>query len=61
MSNDNWPTKRWTADEDTALMKGHDAGLTFTQIAALLEGRTRGMVAGRMYRLGLCEERTCTP
>lgn len=49
--------KRWTADEDTVLLCGHDAGKTFAQIAAELPGRTRHMVAGRCWRLGLCEEK----
>lgn len=49
--------KKWTVDEDTILLRGHDAGKTFAQIAAELPGRTRHMVAGRCDRLGLCEEK----
>jgi hypothetical protein len=46
----------WTDDEIETLTQLKQAGHSFGQIAAALPGRSRNQVAGKCYRLGLCEE-----
>lgn len=53
----NWPTKKWTADEDAVLLREYDNGTPYSDIAKLLPGRTKNSCIGRAFRLGLCEER----
>lgn len=47
--------KLWTDEETGDLLIGHENGLSFAQIANKLPNRTRGMVAGKANRLGLCK------
>lgn len=54
---DNRTGTKWTDEETGTLLIAHDEGKTFGQIARLLPGRTRNMVAGKMHRLGLCTEK----
>ena len=48
--------KPWTKEREVQFRKLHAEGLSFTQIAAKL-GVTKGAVAGKAYRLGLCNEK----
>lgn len=46
---------KWTKEEEAVLRAAHAEGLTFSGIASRLPGRDRNMVAGKCWRLGLCE------
>ncbi len=45
--------KPWTPEDVAVLREGAAAGLSFAQVAAGL-GRSRGAVAGKADRLGVC-------
>lgn len=42
----------WTTDQDATLRQGAAAGLSFSEVGALV-GKSRNSVAGRAYRLGV--------
>lgn len=44
-------SRPFTVDEDEVLLVGTKAGWSLTKMAALLPGRTKGMLSGRLYRL----------
>lgn len=46
---------KWSAEEEATLRKWHAMGKSFGDIARHLPGRDRNMVAGKCWRLGLCE------
>jgi GcrA cell cycle regulator len=54
------PVTPWTEPEDNLLRKRWAEGFSASQIAGLLEGRSRNSVIGRTHRLGLCGDRKTT-
>lgn len=48
-----WRGRAWTRDEDAVLRTCAEAGLSSGATARRLPGRTRNMVMGRAWRLGV--------